>query len=379
MERLLLSLLAVALLSVCCFPAFAQSMEEFEKERRSYKIREATAEKGNVGTKEARSPILGNAESDGRPSSGVSPLGLAANLPVGKQMPATAKALNIPTPEEMQMQMQMTLEAESQKKKNEEALFDAALKQLMPLTPEQIRRLLDTFRDNRESAETPIAMPVPRVVVETISLDPSQTPSVIKTSPGRVTTITILDQTGAPWAIQDVGWAGKFDITPPEEGGHVVRVVPQSAHGVGNISIRLVDMITPVAFTLLTGLDEVYYRFDARIPKQGPLAKTPLIEFGGLNAVTGTDENLVQILDGTPPDRSEKLKVEGVDGRTNVWRVSGRIYLRTPLTLLSPSWNSSVTSADGMNVYTLDDAPVVLLSDEGRMVKAYIAADEGAP
>ena len=336
MERLLLSLSVVALLSVCSFSAFAQGIGE-----------------------------------------GNSPLGLAANLPVGKQVPVTSKALNIPTPEEMQMQMM--LDAESQKEINNAMVFDAALKRIMPLSPEQIRMLLDNFKDNRESAETPIAMPTPRVVVKTVSLDPSQMPSVIKTSTGRVTTVTILDQTGAPWAIQDIGWAGKFDITPPEEGGHVIRVVPQSVHGVGNISIRLVDMITPITFTLTTGLDEVYYRFDARIPKQGPLAKTPLIEYGGLNAVAGNDGNLVQILDGTPPRKSEKLKIDGVDGRTNVWRVSGRIYLRTPLTLLSPSWNSSVTSADGMNVYMLNDASVVLLSDSGRMVKAYIVADEVYP
>ena len=51
----------------------------------------------------------------------------------------------------------------------------------------------------------------------------------------------------------------------------------------------------------------------------------------------------------------------------------------TPLTLLSPSWDSSVTSADGMNVYTLNDTPVVLLSDEGRMVRAHITADEVTP
>jgi intracellular multiplication protein IcmK len=168
-------------------------------------------------------------------------------------------------------------------------------------------------------------------------------------------------------------------VTPPEEGGHVVRITPQSAHNVGNLSIRLVDLITPITFTLQTGLDEVDYRFDARIPKQGPLAKVPLIENGGLKSVVGGDENLVQILDGTPPTNSEKLKIEGTDGRSGVWRLAGRIYLRTPLTLLSPAWSSSVTSADGMNVYVLNDTPVILLSDEGRVVKAHIAASEVAP
>ncbi len=81
-----------------------------------------------------------------------------------------------------------------------------------------------------------ITMPVPKVEVDRLS-DPTQVPPVIKTAPGRVSTLIILDLTGSPWPIQDVSWAGKFDVTPPEEGGHVVRITPQSAHNVGNVSV----------------------------------------------------------------------------------------------------------------------------------------------
>jgi intracellular multiplication protein IcmK len=408
MKRLLFGLSAAALLGLTCLPASAQGIDEFEKELSAFQKKvdagkdapsdaapQATNEKNSTDTKESSEsrivpagkerifaahlpPDNTDEDKDETASkSGGSPLGPAGNLPLAKQLPATAHAMDLQSPAEMQAQMEA--EAEVQKKKLDEATFNDALKQLLPLSPDQIRKVLGAFKDSREASETPVALPVPKVTVETVSLDPSLTPPVIKTAAGRVTTLTILDETGSPWPIQDVSWAGKFEVTPPEEGGHVVRVTPQSAHGVGNISIRLVDLITPITFTLQTGLDEVDYRFDARIPKQGPLAKTPLIEYGGLKTVTGADENLVQILDGTPPGTSEKLKVDGVDGRTNVWRVSGRIYLRTPLTLLSPTWNSSVTSADGMNVYSLNDTPVILLSDEGRMVRAHIAAAEVTP
>jgi intracellular multiplication protein IcmK len=307
------------------------------------------------------------------------PLGAAANLPVSGTLPATADALalGMQTPEEVQAQME--LDTEEQKKKLEKQTFEEALKMLLPLSPEQIIKVLDNFKQSREASETPIATPSPRIEVQTVSLDPSQEPPTIKTSPGRVTTLTVLDATGAPWPIQDVSWGGKFEITPPEEGGHIVRITPMTAHGAGNISIRLVDLITPVTFSIQTGLDEVHYRFDARIPKNGPLAKTPLIEYGGLNTVAGGDENLVQMLDGTPPGSAEKLVVEGTDGRTSAWRASGHIYLRTPLTLLSPAWDSSVSSADGTNVYTMNDTPVILLSDQGKMVRAHIATDEVSP
>lgn len=307
---------------------------------------------------------------------GASPLGLAGGLPV--KAPATSNALAPATPEDLQAHMDA--EANEQQRKLEQQTFDAAVKQLLPMKPEQIRTLYGKFEESRKAAETPIKIPETKTHIQTISLDPNQAPPVIRMAPGYVTTISILDSSGAPWPVQDLSFAGDFDVTPPEMGGHVVRITPSSAHGVGNMSMRLVDLITPIIFTLTTSLDVVDYRFEARIAKNGPLAKTPLIEFGGLNTVAGTDGNLVAVLDGTIPQGAEKLRVQGADGRTSAWRLSGRVYLRTPLSLLSPAWDSSVASSDGTTVYTMNDTPVVLLSDEGRMVRAHIAAaDEVSP
>jgi intracellular multiplication protein IcmK len=390
MKRLFLSLSVAALLGAAVPAAFAQETDDFDKELQAFQKKAGAAQNAapqasaeETPAEEAPAPATVAAEEPApeAPSpdalESANPLGPAANLPV-KPMPGTANALGMSppaplTPEEEEAELML------QKKKLQEKTFNSAIEELMPMTSEEIRRLLDIFKESRQASETPIKEPVPRVQVETVSLDPNQPPPVIRTSPGRVSTLIILDSTGAPWPIQDVSWAGKFEVTPPEEGGHVIRITPQTAHTMGNISIRLVDLITPVTFTLQTGLDEVVYRFDARIPKMGPLAKAPLIENGGLKSVVGGDENLVQILDGTPPGGAEKLKVSGTDGRTNVWRLSDRIYLRTPLTLLSPAWSSSVASADGMNVYVLNNAPVILLSDGGRVVRASIAAGEGAP
>lgn len=297
----------------------------------------------------------------------INPLGPAASLPLGG---APAQM----SPEDLQVQMEA--EALVQQEKMKQQIFDSSVESLLPLTPQQTRDVLNSFKDSREAAELPITVPTAKTTVENVSLDPSDQPLTIRTSPGYVTTVTILDMTGAPWAIQDISWAGKFEITTPEEGGHVIRITPMSAHGVGNISIRLVDLITPVTFSIATGLDTVDYRFDARIPKPGPLAKTPLMEYGGLKSVAGSDENLMRILDGTAVPAAQKLVMDGVDGGTTAYRVDNTIYLRTPLTLLSPAWQTSATSADGMNVYTLKAAPVILLSDRGRMVKAKVKTVE---
>lgn len=320
------------------------------------------------------SPLAGMASPAASSSlpAGANPLGPAANLPLNGQLPAGPQS---------QAEIQAALEAETAvlQKKVDDQTFDLAVKQMMPLKPAEVRKLLGIFQDNREAAETPYSSPEPKQIVATISLDPSEAPPVIKLAAGNVTTITILDSTGSPWPIQDVSWAGKFAVTPPESGGHIMRITPQSAHGVGNISIRLVDMIAPITMTLQTGLEEVYYRFDARIPKAGPMAKTPLIDYGGLKSVAGKDNAISNLLDGTPPSGARRLKVDGPDGRTTAYKINDKIYLRTPLTLLSPGWDSSATSADGINVYTVPKAPVLILSDSGRMVQTRLAEEDIKP
>jgi intracellular multiplication protein IcmK len=134
--------------------------------------------------------------------------------------------------------------------------------------------------------------------------------------------------------------------------------------------MQLLDLKTPVTFMLKSQLEEVQYRFDARIPEYGPYADIPLID-NGITAVAGGGD-ITKVLDGTPPPQAKRLDIEGVDGRTTAYEAGGQVYLRTPLTLLSPGWSSSVTSADGTTVYAIGQSPVILLSDKGKMVRAMI-------
>lgn len=300
-----------------------------------------------------------------------SPLGLGGALPGAGGSPAGyVGGTPISTAE---MQAQMEAQAEEQRLQLREKAFDQALEALLPLKPEEIREVLGVFKESRQAAETPIVFPEPKIRVQTVSLDPGEEPPIIKLMPGHVTTVTILDITGEPWPIQDISFAGAFDVTPPESGGHVIRIVPRTAHGIGNMSIRLIDLITPITFSLRNDLGEMYYRFDARIPKYGPLAKAPLISHGGISSVAG-NETLMQVLDGVPPEGAEHMTVSGADDRTTAWKIDDRVYVRTPLTLLSPTWDTSVRSADGTSVYTLASAPILLLSDNGKMVRASVTA-----
>jgi intracellular multiplication protein IcmK len=250
--------------------------------------------------------------------------------------------------------------------------YDAAINGLFPLQPDQIRQLLEYYDETKKAAEEPIkALPEPEVVVQTISLDPGVRPPTIDVAVGHVTTLNILDITGAPWPVHDVSWAGDFEVVEPQEGGHMIRITPMAAHAYGNLSIRLLTLKTPITFSLRTSDERVHYRMDARIPEYGPHAEASLIQ-GGSELSAGSPV-MTSVLDGALPQDVERLDVSGVDGRTSAYRMNGQLFVRTPLSLLSPGWQSSVSSADGMNVYSLNDTPVILLSDKGKFMRATLS------
>jgi intracellular multiplication protein IcmK len=254
-------------------------------------------------------------------------------------------------------------EEERQKK-----VFDNALNNVFPLTPEQIQQVMQRMNQAQEAGRAPPDPdPTPVVKIEDVQLDPGVAPPLIKVATGYVTTINILDITGQPWPIQDVVVGGNFQVTGPND-AQVLRLIPQTRFGRGNLSVRLVGLSTPITFRVESGGNEVYYRYDARIPQSGPDAKQSLIDHG----FTGQagDSTLMAVLAGIPPEGAKRLVLSGTDGRTKAWKINDQIYLRTPLTLLSPGWDASVRSADGTTVYVLAESPVLMLSDNGQMVKS---------
>ena len=255
--------------------------------------------------------------------------------------------------------------------------FDQALKNLLPLRPEEIRTLLEHFDRTVESTQLPVhPNPRPELTVQNISLDPGGTPLVVKLAYGYVTTLSVLDSSGEPWEIEDMSWVGEFTIeeSTVRDRTHIIRISPDSAFAHGNISMRLVGLNAPVIMTLETNRELVHYRFDAVVPMSGPGASAPLLD-PGISLASG-DPDMSVALSGVTPEGADILNVSGVDGRTTAYVYNGLTYVRTPLTLLSPGWDSSVTSADGTKVYALEETPVILLSDRGRMVRAYLTARE---
>jgi intracellular multiplication protein IcmK len=253
--------------------------------------------------------------------------------------------------------------------------FSRASTGLLPLSPDQVRGFMQHLQQTQEAAMPPFeGTPKGKVRIATISLDPGADAPLVHLAAGYVTTINILDATGEPWPILDVGVGGNFDISPTKVDTHIVRVMPLTRYSSGNISVLLKDLTTPIVFRLAADTtSDVDLRFDARVPKFGPGAKIPLVDHSRLEA---GDETIMAFLQNLPPKDAKRVKIGGLDARTMAWSLGEHTYVRSPLTLLSPAWNASVNSADGMAVYEIGDAPVLLMSDNGAVVRAHISRDD---
>lgn len=254
--------------------------------------------------------------------------------------------------------------------------FGATTDQLMPLKPSEIRRMLELYDETKQASETPVyPSPEPESAFVSASLDPGAKPLIIKTAVGNVTTVSIVDLTGQPWPIQDLTWAGDFQVEQPESGSHMLRITPTSEFASGNVSMRLLGLNPPVIFSLKAERKTVHVRLDVQIPEVGPNGVLPPMDVP-VSTKAG-DDFMTSVLVGVVKGKdTEQLRVDGIDGRTTAFGKGGMVYVRTPYTMLSPAWSSSVQSADGTKVYALNFSPVILLSDKGKMVRAYLSHKE---
>lgn len=246
---------------------------------------------------------------------------------------------------------------------------DEAFKQLLdkisPLTPDQIIEMRKQQDKAQQAvATTPNTPPRPVSSTLTIDLSPGITPPVIRLSAGFVSSLVFVDSTGQPWPISDysLGNPKSFNIQWDKK-TNTMFIQSTTTYSTANLAIRLATLDTPVMLSLVSGQRDVDYRVDLQVQGRGPNALAPIV---GDNLPTGNPA-LLSVLDGVPPPGSVELLVSNGLGRA--WVSKGKLIFRTQLTVLSPAWSSIVSSADGTKVYEMVQTPLILVSQNGKLVK----------
>ena len=246
-----------------------------------------------------------------------------------------------------------------------ESAFAAMATQLFPLDADQVHRLRQMFESSQAAAAAPAGTPPrPTATSQLVSLAPGSTPPVIRLTQGFVSSVLFLDSTGAAWPIAaySLGNPEAFNIVWNKK-DNMLMIQANKGYTYANMAIRLRGLETPVMLTLIPGQKAVDYRVDMRVPGLGPNAKQP----SSIGMPSEVNTQLLSILDGSPPTGGQMLKVEGGDAQA--WQVAGKLFLRTRYTVLSPGWMATLSSADGMRVYEMQQTPLVLVSAHGKVIQ----------
>lgn len=244
--------------------------------------------------------------------------------------------------------------------------FKDMTRQLFPLTAEQVLRLKQMSQAAEfAQASTAGVPPKPTATSQFVNLSPGSIPPVIRLSQGFVSSLVFLDSTGAPWPIvaYDLGAPSAFNIQW-DKTSNTLMIQALKLYNYGNLAVRLKGLNTPVMLTLIPGQKAVDYRVDLRIQGYGPNAKSMPMEQG---LPPHASDILLHVLDGVPPAGSQRLIVSGGDARA--WSANDKMYVRTNLTVISPGWLASMTSADGMHAYEMQKAPILLVSWHGKVIQ----------
>ena len=248
--------------------------------------------------------------------------------------------------------------------------FSGVVNNMMPMTPEQIKTLRYMFDQSQKAAsEYPGTPPKPTSSAVIVNLSPGSAPPVIRLQSGFISSLVFLDSTGQPWPVQayDLGDPSSFNVQWDQK-GNTLLVQSLTSYKPGNLAVMLKGQDTPVMITLMPGQKAVDYRVDLRVPGMGPNAQPQYSNLPGT-----ANPKLLDFLNGVPPIGAKQLQVDG--GPCDAWVLGGKMYLRTSLSVLSPSWLATMVSPDGTHVYELMKTPIVLTSYRGKVVQLSI---EGA-
>ena len=239
--------------------------------------------------------------------------------------------------------------------------FSGVINQMLPMSPDQIAKLREVFTESQLSAATPPGVPPkPTSTSLLVDLSPKAVPPVIRLGAGYITSIVFVDTTGQPWPIAaySIGDPSAFNIQWDRK-GNTLLIQASAFYKRSNLAVILRDLNTPVMITLISGQEAVDYRVDLRIPGLGPNAI--FVQNGIPEAVNPI---LLDVLNGIPPKGSKELKVGG--GDCQAWLLNSKLYLRTSLSVISPGWQSIMSSIDGTHAYQLQPSPVILALQNGR-------------
>lgn len=251
----------------------------------------------------------------------------------------------------------------------------------LQLTPEQVNIIKQSIIDQQRHVASPYpenAKPVTRSLG--VSLNPGESPPVLRLSSGMLSTVVFADNAGNPWNIDKISlnralFNDGMSTTNTNENvreTNVLSLEPLTPVAYGNVAITLKGLATPIIFLLTTGQHDVDFRVDAKVPGISPDAT--YASYSGYQASrisTTIDDMTLMFVDGVPP--LEAIEQRTGDRDVKAWKYGEDVIIRTNSQIIFPAYRTSVRATNGMSVYKFDGGiSNITLSKEGKPVTIFI-------
>ena len=253
-----------------------------------------------------------------------------------------------------------------------EGAFNNMVNNAFPMTPDEIIQFKAIAAKQEEANSQPAGGPsVGTSNIIPVSLKPGAAMPVLRIGQGMITSLVFMDGAGKVWPIASygIGDPSAFNVNWDKKGG-VVMIQGQKLYAQSNMAVMLVGLNVPVMLTLVVGQKQWDYLDYIRV------SDNVFNDKGQVQTIPEAPSYLNNLLMGLAPEGSKLLKVEG-SSTAQMWSYQGDYLLLTRATLLSPAWKSTMSSGgnDPYNAYVLPKAPLIMLSDQGKVVSVKVSQE----
>jgi intracellular multiplication protein IcmK len=253
---------------------------------------------------------------------------------------------------------------------NNEA-FNQAQASVLPMSPAQIKELRDRAAATMEAIHSG---PPPKLMSPSISasFSPGAAIPEIRVAPGYVSSLQFIGSDGSHWPIVSavVGNGAWFSVKQPASQNksapaNVLTIGALTNSASTTLSILLNGAPSPVSVLLTTDPTQCDASATIRMDHRSPDAPPPVL-LAPVDA-PHMPPYMNSVLDGVPPQGAIALRSSSQ--QIQAWSFDPYIYVRTPLTVISPVYTGTKSSPDGTRVYAFnaDQSMVLLVSDGGQI------------
>lgn len=252
-------------------------------------------------------------------------------------------------------------------------LVNESLNQIAPLTPAETLLLRKQIAERQRAAKQPLnPLAKPAFRMETVDLSAGAMPQVIRISETEGATLSFMDLAGRPWKVVNASSFNTAGLDIGRDGSYGIVISAKMPELVGNVSIRLEDLLNPVVVQVIAGpgVPAVDYSVGLQIPRYLPNEAPPIG-----NVVSQPNLKVANLMDyvmRTPPKDAKQLTVSGLPGAMAWQDPAGNLMLRTTSLAVSPNPIHRQSSFDGMTVFELPVTPYVLVTADGQYSNVHI-------